>query len=307
MITYVASSSHIILIVLTFIYYQFKPGLTEFRPKEEDIKENGELKDNIINSTGYKDWGTWIEARRIAQNALKDYRIYWLLLLGCWFSLYSIFILPLFSNSIQSICLVVNNTEIVISTINNFNTLLLLICFYILNESITDEFKETQGSILNLKDKQNVLGRFIWGAVIVFLGFITEIILCDWYPTNVKDIHKGFKIVSGVLGALALARFVAQFLNKFVKSPSWLITTLFLYTSIQPLFVFFGENTYKEIIIQAIVINLALLLKCLLILYMFWLFHSGRLLFYLVRVRRTHQQVDSEWQKFREVLKNNNK
>ena len=50
------------------------------------------------------------------------------------------------------------------------------------------------------------------------------------------------------------------------------------------------------------IMNAALVLKCLLILYMFWLFESGRLLFYLVRVRRATTQVDSEWQNFREVL-----
>jgi hypothetical protein len=33
-----------------------------------------------------------------------------------------------------------------------------------------------------------------------------------------------------------------------------------------------------------------------------WLFQSGRLLFYLVRVRRAHNQVDDEWKHFREVL-----
>jgi hypothetical protein len=51
-----------------------------------------------------------------------------------------------------------------------------------------------------------------------------------------------------------------------------------------------------------ILLDVALILKCLLYLYMAWLFQSGRLLFYLVRVRRTYQKVEMEWQDFRKVL-----
>lgn len=96
--------------------------------------------------------------------------------------------------------------------------------------------------------------------------------------------------------------FVGRFQSKFLKSPSWLVFILFLYTVIQVLFIFYGGGSPGEQAGAAVVMNAALVLKCLLILYMFWLFESGRLLFYLVRVRRATTQVDSEWQNFREVL-----
>ena len=99
-----------------------------------------------------------------------------------------------------------------------------------------------------------------------------------------------------------MALFVGRFQSKFLKSPTWLVFTLFLYTVIQALFIFYGDNSPEGQRGAAIVMNAALVLKCLLILYMVWLFQSGRLLFYLVRVRRATTQVDSEWQNFREVL-----
>ncbi|HEY0546405.1 MAG TPA: hypothetical protein VGC91_13590 [Pyrinomonadaceae bacterium] len=48
--------------------------------------------------------------------------------------------------------------------------------------------------------------------------------------------------------------------------------------------------------------DVALILKCLLFLYVAWLFQSGRLLFYLVLVRRTYQKVETEWRVFQGVL-----
>lgn len=98
-----------------------------------------------------------------------------------------------------------------------------------------------------------------------------------------------------------MALFVGRFQSKFLKTPDWLINTLYLYTVIQTLFIFFGDESREGW--TAVIIHAALFLKCLLILYTFWLFQTGRLLFYLVRVRRASTQVDSEWQNFHEVLR----
>lgn len=116
-----------------------------------------------------------------------------------------------------------------------------------------------------------------------------------------RSIHQFSKLVSGIFGGVAMALFVGRFQSKFLKTPR-LTIILFLYTVSQALFVFYGDQSVKGEARAAAVIHIALFLKCLLILYMFWLFQSGRLLFYLVRVRRATTQVDSEWQNFRGVL-----
>ena len=73
---------------------------------------------------------------------------------------------------------------------------------------------------------------------------------------------------------------------------------LFVYTLIQSLFFFLEERQELAVVL----IDFALLMKCLLFLYMVWLFESGRLLFYIVRVRRTHKRVIDEFGIFRRVL-----
>ena len=107
-----------------------------------------------------------------------------------------------------------------------------------------------------------------------------------------------------------MALFVGRSQSKFLKSPGKstdrLIVILYLYTVIQTPFIFYGGDSVQGEGWAAVVMQAALYLKCLLILYMFWLFQSGRLLFYLVRVRRASDQVEGEWQNFREVLRPGN-
>ena len=67
----------------------------------------------------------------------------------------------------------------------------------------------------------------------------------------------------------------------------------YLYAVIQPLYLFIPDPKGGVVIIEA-----ALVLKCLLYLYMAWLFSSGRLLFNLVRVKLMFETVDAEWKAF---------
>ena len=113
-----------------------------------------------------------------------------------------------------------------------------------------------------------------------------------------------YKIISGIGGGIAMSLFVARFQSKFLKISLWILTPLYLYIVIQPLFVFIGNSESGKMLseLEPTVIYVALILKCILILYMFWLFESGRLLFYLVRVRRTKDDVDKWWNDFRNLL-----
>jgi serine/threonine protein kinase len=291
----VGSLFHLILIGIAFRFYYKNPGLKEFRPISCDI-ENDRLKPNITYSTGYEKISDWEQARKIAKAALSDYREPFVWLLFAWLFLYSCALLRLKEDG-EFLTSLFTQT-------NNFNTLCLWLCFRILSEPITTENKaQNDKGIVITESVRRQTGLIITVFLIMAFWCIFEYSFSKKFLHQAEIIHQISKLVSGAFGGVAMALFVGRFQSKFLKSPDWLIITLYLYTVIQALFIFFGDKTLGGESWAAVVIHAALFLKCLLILYMFWLFQSGRILFYLVRVRRASTQVDSEWQNFHEVLR----
>jgi serine/threonine protein kinase len=290
----VGSIFHLIIICIAVDYFRRHPGPKAFRRLEDDI-EHGRLLPNITYSTGYKDVSDWKTARSIAKAALEDYREYFKWLLIAWMFLYFWTLVNLFSEGHFI-------TISVLTLANNLNTLCIWLCFHILNEPITTESKtQTHQGIKvteSLKGPRGLLpavfGMMIW--------LVLQLVLTSRFEAQAESIHQFSKLISGIFGGVAMALFVGRFQSKFLKLPDRLISILYLYTVIQALFIFYGGQSVKEEWWAAAVFHAALFLKCLLILYIFWLFQSGRLLFYLVRVRRASDQVDSEWRNFREVL-----
>lgn len=88
--------------------------------------------------------------------------------------------------------------------------------------------------------------------------------------------------------------------SMFLKPPLFVLVLLYVYSSIQALFLTFGEKGSEEWKIA--LMTVALVLKCLLFLYVTYLYQSGRLLFYFVRVRRVHENWDEEWKNFSSLL-----
>jgi hypothetical protein len=196
---------------------------------------------------------------------------------------------------------------------NNGNTLCIWLCFRILDEPIATEKPNETIRIENKASKKQEItitqsfrgqiGLLLTAFAIMVVWFLLELRITSSPESGFDFVHQISKLISGICGGVAMALFVGRFQSKFLKSPSQLIVILYLYTVIQVLFVFYGNTGLEDEVLTALVIHAALFLKSLLILYMFWLFQSGRLLFYLVRVRRAAKQVDSEWHKFREVLR----
>lgn len=330
----VVSACHLILIAVALGYFYKHPGAKAFRPLASDL-QHGNLRSDITDSTGYVKVEDWTRARGIAEDALKDYRGSFVFLLVAWFILYSVALLRPFveEHFITSL----------FTQANNFNTLCIWSCFRILNEPITTENRaeNSEGIVIRALKAQTVTILIIF--LLMFLWFSLEAGLTKSFADQakslgeqaksladqaaalrgqagslgerVKNIHQGSKLLSGICGGVAMALFVGRFQSKFVKSPGnstdestskstdWVIVIFYLYTVIQTLFIFYGDESVEGKWWAAAVMQSALYLKCLLILYMFWLFQTGRLLFYLVRVRRASDQVDSEWLKFREVLR----
>lgn len=294
----VASLFHLILIGIAFLYFYKNPGPEGFGPIENDI-ENGRLKQNITSSTGYKKIDDWKQARKIATRALINYREAFRWLLWAWVLLYfSLFLRYLLDTNASTDT---NVITLVFTLFNNLNTLCIWLCFRILNEPISENNTPNSKGIIITEGSQGQIGWLLRPLVLMICWFAAEFGVYS-FIRDAEFFHTLSKLVSGTLGGLVMALFIGRFQSKFLKSSKGLIAVLYLYTVIQILFIFFGDESARAEIWAAIVIFTALVLKTLLILYIFWLFQSGRLLFYLVRVRRASTQVDIEWQDFREVL-----
>lgn len=285
---------HLILIGLAAAHLFRHAGRGRFPPIGNDL-ENGHLRSDITFSTGYRNKRDWERARRIAERALRSYREAFWGLFVAWFMLY--------------VCMVfLANSQYPLKTplftlFNNFNTLCIWFCFRILNEPITTADKGQKSSGITVTEGfRGQIGLLLLVIGIVGCWFAVEADLAYELKGQADVIHKVSKLMSGTFGGVAMGLFIGCFQSKFLKSPNWLIIVLYFYTVIQALFFFFGDSALDSPKWAEVIIFAALLLKTLLILYMFWLFESGRLLFYLVRVRRASTQVDREWQAFREVF-----
>ncbi len=268
-------TAHFFMILIAFVLFLREPK--GFR--QEATKANVNLNEEIRKAAGYDNSQEWDEARVIAKAALEQYTKCWQFLLVSWLVLYG-FLAFLGSASPP--------LSIATTLFNNCNTLIIVLCFNILNKPTVTQI-----------ENRNEDNFFIIGLVVLLAFTFIEILLVfrqNYIETN--RILEGADLASGIAGGIAMALYVGRLQSKFLGPPPWLLIALYSYTAIQPLYVFFNNRQIWPVII----IDVALILKCLLFLYMAWLFQSGRLLFYLVRVRRTYQKVETEWEGFQHLL-----
>jgi DNA-binding winged helix-turn-helix (wHTH) protein len=174
--------------------------------------------------------------------------------------------------------------------LNNFSSLMLFLCFNILNKPT--KVKSGTGTI-----SDSSLSR---GAAVVIIALVLEILMV----TSASTVEIQYFILqlggwtSGIAGGVAMALYIGRLQSKFLQPPGLLVILLYSYTVIQSLFVFLEERQEWAVALM----DFALIMKCLLFLYMAWLFKSGRLLFYLVRVRRTYEAVGNEFGIFRRII-----
>ena len=239
------------------------------------------------------------ESRDIAEEALRRYRIYWRLIWSTWVFLYFclLFIDPTKKEREQvvTICTIL---------FNNLNTAVLILCYNMLNQSVEIE----KG-----RRKINDNSWIGWGAGLVGTYLLIEIlimVLVSGVDEREVPIY-GLSLVSGIAGGIGMALYVGRLQSKFLGPSPLLVIALYSYTAIQSLFIFLvgfpkGKQVFTEpteLLIAVALINIALILKSLLYLYMAKLFKSGDLLFYFVKVRHTYLNVSQERRGFRKFFK----
>jgi DNA-binding winged helix-turn-helix (wHTH) protein len=300
MAIFIGSTSNILLVFSALAYYwnNSLEHLKLFRPLSEDIA-NDSLKPEVKAATKCRDKLDWEMTRDNAKEGSGIFRVCWQILLIIWVFLYALLAFKTKDNYLLGLFT---------TFFNNLNTLLLAICFYTFNtlEKGIKELRESSfwivGFVLIV-----LLALAEWVALhnsSSIYGIIKPI-LGEEMMSAEDEISWFFRVISGLGGAIALALFIGRLQSKFFNPAPKFTVIFYSYIAIQPLFVFFDDKSVKMQFVTAIVIHIAVALKYFLFLYLFWAFETGRLLFYLVRVRQTNIEVEEEWQNFQTVLEKN--
>jgi preprotein translocase subunit SecG len=113
--------------------------------------------------------------------------------------------------------------------------------------------------------------------------------------------------VSGVLNAIVFSLLIARLDSKLIGLPSWLICVLYLYASVQPLFVIFAQqgSVYPEM--ETVILIFAFISKIYFFLIILYTLQTGRMLNYLFCFpelsRRVNQAIAHEARARKEIGK----
>ncbi|MDQ5826992.1 MAG: hypothetical protein M3441_22720 [Chloroflexota bacterium] len=264
----------------------------------------------LMEISGYTDAKKWQDAKAGTISSLTQFSRFWKFLLGAWAGLYLVLIFTihfkvkveeykrLLSQGVQNLpadpSTLFTSFNIASTVFNNLNSLALALCFVVLNHPTVIRGDQQETSIDRVT--KLIIG---WGIVATVVFTLAEILLVfvphqpmfDWMtPSNYM---RAFDLVSGLAGAVTLSLCVGRVQSKFLGPSTWLPLALYFYVAIQSLYAAIPAESWGALMIEA-----ALILKCLLYLYVAWLFKSGRLLFYFVRVKTVYQKTDIEWHGF---------
>jgi hypothetical protein len=274
----------------------------------------------LMRISGYTNREKWGRAKEGAKSSLEKFSRYWKLLLIAWLCLYLFLSLSAYSEEHGHLSETgVWALGITITIFNNFNSWAIALCFIVFNHPTVFRAKEKEketgrgrpdegddAAVHDAESEQETsLARLtrrtkVWGPVAILAFAAIECLLIfpgvkpaspPWTP---RDVLWCADFVSGIVGAITLALFVGRIQSKFLGPSTWLPSAFFFYVAIQSLYVAIGAGeNWAPTMIES-----ALILKCLMYLYVAWLFKSGRLLYYLVRVKTVYVRVNIEWEEF---------
>lgn len=259
------------------------PRLLNMEEGDPDLtfpSEDHEMRDLF----GYKSQDEWNAARSTADTVLRQFQLVWKMLWITWLLLsLPLVVLSLLDTTKQSS----QPSQMAAMLFSNCNTLAMLFCYEILAQPTTQSVSHRSRPEVNWSQ---------WIAAVIAFTFVQIVVIL---VLHVKAMLV-FQAVSGICAAVALALFVSRLGSRYFEPPISFLVVMYLYVAIQPLFPILGDSAHP--LLQASIIDLALLFKCLLYLYVVWLFSSGRLFFYLLRVAKIDQLVNGEWRRFASLI-----
>jgi hypothetical protein len=277
------------------------------RPRGSEVFRDADpaLEAEVMEDCGYGGRPVeWMEAKEQADEALRQHRMCWKMLLASWSLLYLMLAfkaLPAFGPGAEAVghnLQALGHALTVLATLfNNCSSLALVLCYIILNEMTV--IRESGRPVSDVPWLEGLLI-----LVVVTFGelFSVGVAAMQGGPGTeggVSIIIRGADWLSGVLGGVALALYVGRLQSKLLGSAVWLPPLLYFYTALQPLYAHIDQDLQWALWL----ISGALALKCLLYLYVVWLFKSGRLLYYFLRIRRVYEGMEAEWKGFYTIIK----
>jgi DNA-binding winged helix-turn-helix (wHTH) protein len=224
-----------------------------------------------VAAAGYGSVEEYAAEEPILQKRLRLFTKWWSLMLASWVPLYVVFAWETWGTwrAGSAINATSARASILEAAFNILNTSMIILCYDVLNRE---------------PGRKRRTGVFT-GPAAIGLAFVALIpLLSGSRPLSAEQGLAAFTLLTGIYAGIYMALFVARLQSKFLDPAPLLVVLLFSYTAIQPLALYI-QNAKEW---AWAVLDYALVLKCLLYLYVFWLLQSGDLLFYFREVKRNY-------------------
>ena len=257
----VASIGQCVIIFLLFLH--------SLRTRPKTLSTNRSAAE--VGRAGYGSVEEYAAEEPILQRRVKLFTKWWSLMLASWVPLYIVFAWETWGTwrAGSSVSGTSPQTSILEAVFNILNTSMIILCYDVLNRE---------------PGRQRRTGVFT-GPAAIGLAFVVLIpLLSGSRPLTAEQGLAAFTLLTGIYAGIYMALFVARLQSKFLDPAPLLVVLLFSYTAIQPLALYI-QNAKEW---AWAVLDYALVLKCLLYLYVFWLLQSGDLLFYFREVKRNY-------------------
>jgi DNA-binding winged helix-turn-helix (wHTH) protein len=254
----IASAGQCIIIFVLFLHALLhRPGQLSLNKNRAELAE-----------AGYNDVDEYAAERPILEKALSQFTKWWSAMLLSWVALYLVYAWETWGIDCSANA-GSQPASILEAILNIVNTSLVILCYDVLNKE---------------PGRRRKSGLFT-GPAAIGLALLAVIPLLSGLRVLTPDQGlAAFTLLTGLYAGIYMALFVARLQSKFLDPAPLLVVLLFSYTAIQPLALYI--QTSKEW--AWVVLDYALVLKCLLYLYVFWLIQSGDLLFYFREAKRNY-------------------
>jgi DNA-binding winged helix-turn-helix (wHTH) protein len=244
------------------------------------------------------------EGRR-ALLAVRQLRRFWRLLLVSWCCLYltlpfSQWFAP--ATSTQAAAWQWQAVQVVATFLNNASALMLVLCYVVLNRPT---FIKVVG-----RDVEDV--SLLPGLLLVIGVGLLEAALVAMsgrfgFPAASEDVLFAFDLLSGVVGGIAMALCISRLDSRLLGTKGLLPVipvVLYFYVVIQPFYPLINRTFPNRVGLSQHfdlwIIQLAFMFKAVMYIYVTELFRTERFLFYMIHARRIYENVESEWNNFKE-------
>jgi DNA-binding winged helix-turn-helix (wHTH) protein len=269
----IASAGQCIVIFVLFLHSLLKrPRGLSLNPNSAELAE-----------AGYNDVEEYTAEQPILQKATRQFTKWWSAMLLSWVALYLVYAWETWGIDCSANASS-QPASILEAILNIVNTSLVILCYDVLNKE---------------PGRRRKSGIFT-GPAAIGLALLAVIPLLSGLRVLTPDQGlAAFTLLTGLYAGIYMALFVARLQSKFLDPAPLLVVLLFSYTAIQPLALYI--QTSKEW--AWVVLDYALVLKCLLYLYVLWLIQSGDLLFYFREVKRNYDdRVDQRRRAHRRLI-----